>query len=167
MHAELNKPQPAELSSSRDRVVLSYILLLLGIAGIGGLHRLYNGKILTGLLWLCTGGLFGIGQFIDLFFVSRMANEHYAKRHGSLNPAHATIEVPSAVVDDDQMAMLKLLTAAKAHNGRITVTEAVMETQLTFARVESLLKEMLRLGYVGIDNDHRTGVVIYRFYELQ
>ena len=29
--------------------------------GVLGIHRLYLGKIFTGLLWLFTGGLCGIG----------------------------------------------------------------------------------------------------------
>jgi hypothetical protein len=37
--------------------------------GFCGLHRLYTGRYVTGILWFFTGGLFFIGQLIDLGFV--------------------------------------------------------------------------------------------------
>jgi hypothetical protein len=45
------------------------IAYLLWLAGFGafGLHRFYLGKIATGILWACTGGLFGLGSLYDLF----------------------------------------------------------------------------------------------------
>jgi TM2 domain-containing membrane protein YozV len=39
--------------------------LLLTYLGIFGVHRFYLGKIGTGLLWLCTAGLAGIGIVYD------------------------------------------------------------------------------------------------------
>lgn len=39
--------------------------LLLTFLGVFGVHRFYLGKWLTGLLWLCTGGLLGLGVLYD------------------------------------------------------------------------------------------------------
>ena len=48
----------------------AYILWCLGFVGLCGIHRLYMGKIGTGLLWLFTFGLLGWGQLIDIFLIS-------------------------------------------------------------------------------------------------
>jgi len=40
---------------------------ILWIFGFTGSHRFYFGKPLTGILWLCTGGLFLVGWIVDLF----------------------------------------------------------------------------------------------------
>lgn len=41
------------------------VCLLSWLVGVFGIHRFYQGKILTGVLWLLTGGLCGIGAFVD------------------------------------------------------------------------------------------------------
>ena len=59
------------LESSADRRYLegekNYTLswVLLTFTGIFGFHRFYMGKIGTGLIYLCTLGLFGIGIIYD------------------------------------------------------------------------------------------------------
>ena len=45
------------------------ILCLAGFVGLAGLHRIYVGKIGSGLLYLFTGGIFFIGTVIDLLAI--------------------------------------------------------------------------------------------------
>lgn len=48
-----------------------FITLLLCIfLGYLGAHRFYVGKIGTGILWMLTVGLFGIGYIVDLLFIA-------------------------------------------------------------------------------------------------
>ena len=44
---------------------LAWILLVLG--GVFGLHRFYQGKIISGIVYLLTGGLFLAGWIYDIF----------------------------------------------------------------------------------------------------
>ena len=43
--------------------------------GVLGIHRFYLGKIGTGILWLLTGGLFGIGYIYDFFTLNGQIDE--------------------------------------------------------------------------------------------
>lgn len=159
-----------------NNVGVSYILWAGIFLGLGGLHRLYNGKILSGLLWLFTGGLLGIGQFIDLFLMPSMVESHnlkFKRRHGLLTTGtfpHQSLSVETihqkqSPLNREQLR-IKLLRAAQAKAGQLSVTQGVMATGAPFKEVETVLQDMLRAGYVGISNDRDTGVVVYVFKEL-
>lgn len=53
-------------------LAVGYILWVLGFTGS---HRFYYGKPITGTLWLCTFGLFGIGWLVDAFLIPSMDRE--------------------------------------------------------------------------------------------
>lgn len=54
-------------------VAVAYVLWVL--LGLNGVHRFYCGRIGTGLLWLFTAGLFGIGWIVDAFLIPSMVRE--------------------------------------------------------------------------------------------
>ena len=62
--------------------------------------------------------------------------------------------------------MLALLRAAQRQGGRLSVSEGVIDTGVSFADVERLLKTMVNTGYVYMDNDPATGVIVYVFKEM-
>jgi TM2 domain-containing membrane protein YozV len=61
-----------DVSNNTHSVAIGYLLWIFGFTGA---HRFYFGKKWSGLLWLCTGGLFGVGWLIDVFFIPNMDRE--------------------------------------------------------------------------------------------
>lgn len=49
--------------------------ILLVFLGVFGIHRMYMGKWLTGILYLLTFGLFGIGWLYDLWTLNSQVDE--------------------------------------------------------------------------------------------
>ncbi|MEH2331302.1 TM2 domain-containing protein [Nostoc sp.] len=156
----------------KDRLLVSYILCAVGFIGVGGLHRFYNGRIVTGLFWLLTGGVFGIGQFVDLFFIPNIVDEYEHNLRLKAGVSPFGVPLNQAVVASQvhrptgNQLMVKLIEAAESKGGILTVTQGVKFTGASFAEVEASLKEMYKSGYVKIDNDPNTGAVTYHFHEL-
>ena len=163
----------AKSQAQSQEIGVSYLLWLGGLLGVSGLHRFYNRRFGTGMLWFLTLGLFGIGQFIDLFLIPDMVEDRRLKQMlrggngpvGSFTSAGATVQAVESPASDEEL-MVKLLRAASKHNGRLSVTQGVMATGATFDRVEVVLRNMVDSGYVSVANDLETGIVLYDFHEL-
>lgn len=153
---------------------IGYALWCLFFVGLGGVHRIYLGKYGTGIIWLLTFGLFGIGQFLDLFRMKALTRDanirdgylphpRFVQRLQSPAPAPT---IPASSSSPQPTIMQVLLRAAADNGGALTVTQAVAATGLTFEKTEELLREMVAKGYVDVDNAPYSGVVVYRFPEL-
>src|SRR5260221_4450017 len=137
--------------------------------GVCGLQRLYSGKIGTGLLYLFTFGLFGIGQFVDLFLIPRMvedANNRLALEgvdvrqlgRGGARAALTGKRIPRTT-EEFQVALVQ---AAMQHGGKLSASEAVSETGRGFKEVKRQLDEMVVNGFIEMDSDDE-GQEFYRF----
>lgn len=72
------------------------MLLCFFLGGLG-IHRFYEGKIGTGILWLISGGLFGIGWLVDFIILLCKPNPYYENNSLFCRPAprRAAFFVPS------------------------------------------------------------------------
>ena len=64
----------ADLRFSAGRVNYTVAWILLTFLGLLGVHRFYMGKWLTGILYLVSGGLLGLGYLYDLWTLNDQVN---------------------------------------------------------------------------------------------
>lgn len=53
------------------RIDYNLAWILLTFLGVFGIHRMYQGKWITGILYLCTGGLFLLGVLYDFWTMNQ------------------------------------------------------------------------------------------------
>ncbi|MEN9261499.1 MAG: TM2 domain-containing protein, partial [Thermostichus sp. HHBFW_bins_43] len=80
----------------------AYVLWFLGLFGICGAHRFYLGRWRTGLLWLCTLGLLGIGQLFDLIWIPVMVRQKNALLPGSVSTASVRASASESTKSEPQ-----------------------------------------------------------------
>lgn len=61
-----NNPNIGFVGVKKSRLIAALLCLILGWLGF---HRFYTGKVFTGIIYMFTFGLFGIGILIDLILI--------------------------------------------------------------------------------------------------
>jgi len=65
----------ADLRFEPGRVDYSIAWILLTFLGLFGIHRFYLGKVITGVIYLLTGAIFGLGFLYDLWTLNDQISE--------------------------------------------------------------------------------------------
>lgn len=60
----------AELKFREGKIDYNVAWILLTFLGLLGIHRMYMGKWLSGILYLCTLGIFGMGYIYDYWTIN-------------------------------------------------------------------------------------------------
>jgi TM2 domain-containing membrane protein YozV len=69
----MEREADARYASGLHNYTVAWVLLT--FLGPLGMHRFYLGRWKTGLLWLFTGGLFGVGWLLDFLTLNEMTHE--------------------------------------------------------------------------------------------
>ncbi len=153
----------------------AYILWCAWLLGFGGIHRIYCGKYLSGIIWLFTWGLLGFGQVVDLALIPGMVDERNLKnimlRGGNTNTQNQTVVVnvgeaiaPQAkasplVSKSDTQLILEL---AKNNGGTLTLSDCIIATGKPTSQVKELVGNLCADGVLEIDNHPTSGAVVYK-----
>lgn len=143
----------------------AYLLWFFCFFGICGVQRFYTNRPISGLIYLLTFGLFGIGQLIDLILIPGLV----ADRNAVLQQQTIRHLVAHELDRSGQSSvptvtpMQKLLQAAKHHQGQLSIAQAAIYTELEPEQVKELLLEAVRIGCAEITNDPQTGAIRYYF----
>jgi TM2 domain-containing membrane protein YozV len=162
----------------------AYITWCLCLFGICGGQRFYAGNAGLGIVYLLTFGVFGIGQFVDLFLIPDMVEKRNLYLKGAYGNSIPNVnqsvtlnigDIPQPksldVVKPENTSrnvsrgvpMQKLLKAAKENSGQLSIAQAAMATELLPDQIKRLLKESEDAGYAQIGNDPNTGAIRYFF----
>ena len=135
---------------------IAYLLWALCLVGVSGIHRFYLGRPGTGVLWLLTLGLLGIGNLIDLFTIPSMARAKSARAGAAPDPAQTGSSEPL------ERAVLQ---AAAANGGSITPAAVAVQGDYSLDECKVCLDGLVERGHAELRIAE--GSAAYAFPDLQ
>ena len=132
----------------------AYLLWCCSTFGLCGIHRFYLGKPISGLIYLCTFGVFGIGQLLDLIFIPNIVQSKNLK-----DPLVLT--TPPPFTPSNSKLDIRILKICRERQGA-TLSDCVIETESSVAVVKEIIHQLSVDGLLMVDNRETDGAVIYR-----
>ena len=129
---------------------VAYLLWCAGLFGFCGIHHFYLGNYFIGIIYFCTFGLLFIGQFIDLFQISRMVE----KKNQRYKEPHKT-KLQTQRLD------VQILTICHEQGGA-TISNCVIETGAEPVKVKATINRLYKDGFLTVENRKIDGAVVYK-----
>jgi len=168
---------------------IAYLLFFLSGFGALGFHRFYLGKIPTGLLWMFTGGFFGIGAIYDLITLPGQVREANLRKalfnqasrvynNVNVNMGDGSGFRPAGQPDnwryanDAQFKIMNskghekvhlehaILKLAKENRGILTVSDVALEAQITVDEAKKYLEALVSKGIAEL-RVRKSGSLVY------
>jgi TM2 domain-containing membrane protein YozV len=156
---------------------IAYLMWAPCIVGVCGIHRFYLGKHLSGVVWLCTFGLCGIGQIVDLLLIPSMVSERNLIAHAlsedirndairqativmaSIQESRGGLLVGQAPNQSDaEQVLLQILSSGES----LTFGKLCVLSGLKAIYVKNELDHLARLGIVSLSNSAPDNIALYR-----
>ncbi len=168
--------EPAAKPSAPPAPKIKSILaayLYLAVTGLAGLHRVYLGRptfVWVGGVLVQTAHVIGTGNPLFFWGVAAMFAADLVEIPGWVRQCNKTTVAAraDAKANKEEAKDVRTLLLHEAHrgDGKLTVTQGVLATGLDWDLVEGCLRDMVQAGYVDVDNEPGSGVIVYVFPEL-
>ena len=146
----------------------AYLFWAASLLGFAGLHRIYLGRIGTGILWFFTWGLGGLGTLIDLFHIPAMVREaNLQQRYRDLLSEDPDFYISKSRVDTSSKESLEkvILRTAKKNKGVATPGEVALEGDIPLDEAKKALEKLVTEGYAEM-RIRKSGTIGYVFSEF-
>ncbi|GHV75480.1 hypothetical protein AGMMS49942_03010 [Spirochaetia bacterium] len=146
----------------------AYLLWLLSGCGALGFHRFYLGKIPTGLLWMCTGGLGMVGSIFDFFTLPGQVREANLRNALFSRGGHNWRTVgdgEARIIREKETVERTILRLAKQNKGVITASELALEANVSMDEAKKVLDTLVTKGFAEL-RVRKTGTLVYTLPEL-
>lgn len=150
------------------KLSIAYFLWFISGFGALGFHRFYLGRFGTGLLWLFTGGLAGIGGLFDLFYIPTMVRDENLKLgYRNVLSADPDFIISERRVDPASKESLEkvILRTAKKNKGVATPGEVALEGDIPIDEAKKTLEKLVTEGYAEM-RVRKSGTIVYVFLEF-
>ena len=151
-------------------VGIAYFLWLISGCGMLGFHRFYLGKVASGALWFCTGGLFLIGAISDFFRIPRLVDEANVRVNVQAAMAFRNYAAQGMIgggggAKAKESPEKTILRIAQKNGGSVTPGEVALEGDLGIDEARKELDKLASAGNAEM-RVRSSGVVVYFFGEF-
>lgn len=142
----------------------AYVLWLFG--GVMGFHRFYLDKIASGVVWLFTGGFFGIGWILDFFSLGNQVDE-YNRSHGYYSAAvraqpHFSDHFQSTASRQNYENPERQILSLAREKPELSAKDVILNTNLGLDQAEALLRSFVEKG-IAVERVTSDGKIRYDF----
>ena len=156
-------------------VGIAYLLWFLSGFGWCGFHRFYLGKTPSGILWLLTGGLCGIGSIYDFITLPGQVREANIRRaifdgvdRGFGGRQHQWRHVrdgEARIVREKESVERVILRLAKENRGVLTPSEVALAADISIENAKRDLDALVSKGFAEL-RVRKSGTLVYTIPDL-